>query len=181
MTLEAEDRPPPPAGEKEQVQQTRLDEDPEAGGDNSPDTDGSTRAQAQAGRVLTCLQMPDFLQADAAEGSGKTQPFWPNLLYSNNGAYSSVCVREDVGMKEGKKQKKRKKNKHMKKQQVPAEMTAEPELAKYWAQRYRLFSRFDEGIRLDRGQDLLEPSILLVHKRLISKTFSRFQVDLDLA
>lgn len=31
-------------------------------------------------------------------------------------------------------------------------MAAEPQLAKYWAQRYRLFSRFDEGIRLDRGQ-----------------------------
>lgn len=25
-----------------------------------------------------------------------------------------------------------------------------PEIAKYWAQRYRLFSRFDEGIQLDR-------------------------------
>ncbi|KAJ8012008.1 hypothetical protein DPEC_G00064230 [Dallia pectoralis] len=32
---------------------------------------------------------------------------------------------------------------------MPAEIAAEPELAKYWAQRYRLFSRFDEGIKLD--------------------------------
>lgn len=31
-------------------------------------------------------------------------------------------------------------------------MMDEPDLAKYWAQRYRLFSRFDEGIKLDRGQ-----------------------------
>ncbi|KAM4727950.1 trimethylguanosine synthase isoform 2-T2 [Anableps anableps] len=43
-----------------------------------------------------------------------------------------------------------KNRKRRKKQQVPAEMAADPELAKYWAQRYRLFSRFDEGIRLDR-------------------------------
>lgn len=35
---------------------------------------------------------------------------------------------------------------------VPPEIAAEPELAKYWAQRYRLFSRFDEGIKLDHGQ-----------------------------
>lgn len=56
-------------------------------------------------------------------------------------------------MQEGKKAKKRKKNKHMKKHQVPAEMATEPELAKYWAQRYRLFSRFDQGIKLDRGED----------------------------
>lgn len=55
-------------------------------------------------------------------------------------------------VKEEKKARKRKKNKQVKKHQVPAEMAAEPELAKYWAQRYRLFSRFDEGIKLDRGQ-----------------------------
>ncbi|KAG7248309.1 hypothetical protein CRUP_036553, partial [Coryphaenoides rupestris] len=34
-------------------------------------------------------------------------------------------------------------------QDMPADMKEEPGLAKYWAQRYRLFSRFDEGIRLD--------------------------------
>lgn len=61
-----------------------------------------------------------------------------------------VCVCVELSGKDGKKQKK--KGKRQKKQQVPAEMAAEPELAKYWAQRYRLFSRFDEGIRLDRGQ-----------------------------
>lgn len=38
---------------------------------------------------------------------------------------------------------------------MPAEMAAEPELAKYWAQRYRLFSQFDQGIKLDRGQYML--------------------------
>lgn len=35
---------------------------------------------------------------------------------------------------------------------MPPEIAAEPELAKYWAQRYRLFSRFDEGVKLDHGQ-----------------------------
>ncbi|NXY58208.1 TGS1 synthase, partial [Callaeas wilsoni] len=33
---------------------------------------------------------------------------------------------------------------------IPPEIAADPELVKYWAQRYRLFSRFDEGIKLDR-------------------------------
>ncbi len=63
-----------------------------------------------------------------------------------------VCV--ELSVKDGMKSKK-KKSKRGRKQQVPAEMAAEPELAKYWAQRYRLFSRFDEGIRLDRGQSAL--------------------------
>jgi len=48
-----------------------------------------------------------------------------------------------------KKKKKKKKNK--KGLNLPPDIAAVPELVKYWAQRYRLFSRFDDGIKLDRG------------------------------
>lgn len=48
------------------------------------------------------------------------------------------------------KPQKKKRRKQRKKQPMPEEVAAEPDLAKYWAQRHRLFSRFDEGIRLDR-------------------------------
>uniref|UniRef100_W5ME20 Trimethylguanosine synthase n=1 Tax=Lepisosteus oculatus TaxID=7918 RepID=W5ME20_LEPOC len=48
--------------------------------------------------------------------------------------------------KVSRKEKKRRKKKAHK---VPPEIAAKPELAKYWAQRYRLFSRFDKGIKLD--------------------------------
>lgn len=48
------------------------------------------------------------------------------------------------------KKKKKKKNKNRKVNSIPPEIAAVPELIKYWAQRYRLFSRFDEGIKLDR-------------------------------
>ena len=53
---------------------------------------------------------------------------------------------------ENKKKKKKKKSKNRKGIGLPPEITAVPELAKYWAQRYRLFSRFDDGIKLDRGK-----------------------------
>ncbi|XP_036734787.2 trimethylguanosine synthase isoform X1 [Manis pentadactyla] len=46
--------------------------------------------------------------------------------------------------------KKKKKTKNRKVIGLPPEIAAVPELAKYWAQRYRLFSRFDDGIKLDR-------------------------------
>ncbi|NWX84640.1 TGS1 synthase, partial [Nothoprocta pentlandii] len=49
-----------------------------------------------------------------------------------------------------KQQKKRRRRKRIAPGDIPAEIAADPELAKYWAQRYRLFSRFDEGIKLDR-------------------------------
>ena len=32
---------------------------------------------------------------------------------------------------------------------VPEELSSLPHMSKYWAQRYRLFSRYDEGVRLD--------------------------------
>jgi trimethylguanosine synthase len=48
------------------------------------------------------------------------------------------------------KQKKRGK-KLKKKLAMPPEISSDVELKKYWAQRYRLFSKFDDGIMLDRG------------------------------
>ena len=49
--------------------------------------------------------------------------------------------------------KKKKKKKQTKKViGLPPEIAAVPKLAKYWAQRYRLFSRFDDGIKLDTGK-----------------------------
>ncbi|XP_036884457.1 trimethylguanosine synthase [Sturnira hondurensis] len=45
--------------------------------------------------------------------------------------------------------KKKKKKQNKKIIGLPPEIAAVPKLAKYWAQRYRLFSRFDDGIKLD--------------------------------
>ncbi|KAF6101378.1 trimethylguanosine synthase 1 [Phyllostomus discolor] len=45
--------------------------------------------------------------------------------------------------------KKKKKKQNKKVIGLPPEIAAVPKLAKYWAQRYRLFSRFDDGIKLD--------------------------------
>lgn len=61
-----------------------------------------------------------------------------------------------------KKKKKKKARRRMRREvgvDVPPEIAAEPELAKYWAQRYRLFSRFDEGVKLDHGQSDLYLSL----------------------
>ncbi|KAG9478813.1 hypothetical protein GDO78_012461 [Eleutherodactylus coqui] len=71
-------------------------------------------------RQLFSLQIPDYLQVEAED-------------------------LDNVGDKCKKKKKKQKK----KVQSLPPEIAADPHLAKYWAQRYRLFSRFDEGIKLD--------------------------------
>ena len=57
--------------------------------------------------------------------------------------------------KRKKNKKKRKsaagKNKKKKRQAVPPEIESDRSMAKYWVQRYKLFSKFDDGIKLDKG------------------------------
>ncbi|XP_005461591.1 trimethylguanosine synthase isoform X1 [Oreochromis niloticus] len=112
--------------------------------------------EEQPGRHLPCLQIPDFLLPDEPE------------VHSESA---------ELSVKDTKTPKKKKK----KKQQVPAEMAAEPQLAKYWAQRYRLFSRFDEGIRLDReGWFSVTPERIAEHIALrVEHSFSESQLVID--
>ncbi|XP_027876699.1 trimethylguanosine synthase isoform X2 [Xiphophorus couchianus] len=74
-----------------------------------------------------------------------------------------------------------KNRKRRKKPKVPAEMAADPELVKYWAQRYRLFSRYDEGIRLDReGWFSVTPEKIAEHIALrVEQSFADSQVVID--
>ncbi|XP_053571024.1 trimethylguanosine synthase [Bombina bombina] len=71
-------------------------------------------------RQLISLEIPDYLQTET----------------------------EVVKNGENKCKKNKKRNKR-KMQPLPPDFADIPHLAKYWAQRYRLFSRFDEGIKLD--------------------------------
>ncbi|XP_061652575.1 trimethylguanosine synthase isoform X4 [Phyllopteryx taeniolatus] len=81
----------------------------------------------------------------------------------------------------GEAKKPKKKSKHRRKRRVPANMAAEPGLAKYWAQRYRLFSRFDEGIKLDReGWFSVTPEKIAEHIALrVESSFPNTQLIID--
>ncbi|XP_072525316.1 trimethylguanosine synthase isoform X2 [Salminus brasiliensis] len=99
---------------------SRLDPDPEAQEEPEQDSDSDPR------RELQPLDIPDYLLPDAPEDA------------------------EGENTTSSKKKKKKKKARRRRKEvDMPPEIAAEPELAKYWAQRYRLFSRFDEGVKLD--------------------------------
>ncbi|CAL8278643.1 unnamed protein product [Lota lota] len=94
--------------------------------------------EKQAGREIYTLDIPDFLLPDKPEGDAEEE--------------EEEEEEEDVGRtkkQRGKAGKTRRKWRRGRGEDMPEDMKAEPELAKYWAQRYRLFSRFDEGIRLD--------------------------------
>ncbi|XP_016376299.1 trimethylguanosine synthase-like isoform X4 [Sinocyclocheilus rhinocerous] len=82
---------------------------------------------------------PEERQNSDSDPRGELQPLdVPDFLLSE-GAESVQAFKKN----------KRRNRKRRKDVEMPPEIAAEPELAKYWAQRYRLFSRFDEGIRLD--------------------------------
>ena len=57
---------------------------------------------------------------------------------------------DDEDMPEPTRSKKRKKRRKI--NPMPAEIADDKELRKYWGQRYRLFSKFDDGIKMDRGK-----------------------------
>ena len=58
--------------------------------------------------------------------------------------------------KQTQNKKKKKKGKKRRRKMIPMlkEIEEDEELHKYWFQRYRLFSRYDEGVRMDRGETL---------------------------
>uniref|UniRef100_A0A3B4ZMB7 Trimethylguanosine synthase n=1 Tax=Stegastes partitus TaxID=144197 RepID=A0A3B4ZMB7_9TELE len=124
-----------------------------AGGSVEEEEEEEEEVKDQPCRPLTCLQTPDFLLCDAPEES-------------------SV---KDV------KKSKKKNGRRGRNQEVPAEMAAEPELAKYWAQRYRLFSHFDEGIKLDReGWFSVTPERIAEHIALrVDHSFSDSHLVID--
>ncbi|XP_046883313.1 trimethylguanosine synthase isoform X2 [Hypomesus transpacificus] len=90
------------------------------------DDDDEEEEDEDGGRVLVPLDVPDFLIPDPPENQ------------SHPGE-----------SRKSKKQKKKKVKRRGRCGAMPPEIAAEPDLAKYWAQRYRLFSRFDEGIKMD--------------------------------
>ena len=57
---------------------------------------------------------------------------------------------DDDSAKKTQRKKKRKPNKRN--INLPAEVDGDKTLMKYWVKRYRLFSKFDQGIKLDRGK-----------------------------
>lgn len=74
-----------------------------------------------------------------------------------------------------KKETKRRRRKKNAQRTIPPEIAADPELVKYWAQRYRLFSRFDEGIKLDRGGFSTECADLVMYPRIYPNLWSFLQ------
>ncbi|KFV20563.1 Trimethylguanosine synthase, partial [Tauraco erythrolophus] len=91
-------------------------------------------------------QKPPSSSATFVEPGGDS--LGPRVMRQIESCASGSTVDEKTTAK--KKERKRRRRNKIALRAIPAEISADPELVKYWAQRYRLFSRFDEGIKLDR-------------------------------
>ena len=69
--------------------------------------------------------------------------------YTQNDIIATKISDED-SVKKTQKKRRRKQNKRN--ISIPIEVDNDKELVKYWIKRYRLFSKFDQGIKLDRGE-----------------------------
>ncbi|XP_056276770.1 trimethylguanosine synthase isoform X2 [Pseudoliparis swirei] len=165
---EPEDGPPvleEVMGEEEEEKRRKMTEPAEDGGGSSSlrhlpsgTEEEEEEEEEQPGRQLTCLEIPDSHMSEAPEGTT-----------------------EFSGRKVKKPKNRRKGGRGRRSQPVPAEMASEPELAKYWAQRYRLFSRFDEGVRLDReGWFSVTPERIAEHIALrVERSFPEARLVVD--
>ncbi|NIG60342.1 trimethylguanosine synthase [Pontoporia blainvillei] len=136
-------------------------------GDDPPETSepepGKRRAMSPAGEVGTERTDRDSTEAAVPDEGDCPAQAAPDRLQVEAEA-------------ENKKKKKKKKSKNRKGIGLPPEITAVPELAKYWAQRYRLFSRFDDGIKLDReGWFSVTPEKIAEH--IAGRVSQSFQCD----
>ncbi|XP_003509459.1 trimethylguanosine synthase isoform X1 [Cricetulus griseus] len=113
------------------------------------------------------------LEAEKSEGSSLT------TVPQKQGCITEEIINSPqaaMGV-EMKKKKKKKKGKNKKMNGLPPEIASDPELAKYWAQRYRLFSRFDDGIKLDKeGWFSVTPEKIAVH--IAGRVSQSFKCDI---
>lgn len=97
------------------------------------------------------VNIEDVLIPDSSdEEDGGVIPEFP----TRDQALDDTSVPEDDSYApfEIQRKAKKKKKKKGKVSNLPPEIQADPVLQKYWFQRYRLFSLYDSGIRMDRGE-----------------------------
>ncbi|KAM6141479.1 trimethylguanosine synthase [Phoenicopterus ruber ruber] len=165
VTLNAENQKPPSSSAAGcEPGRSNLEEEARDAAASGSDGRDAGRQERGCGRQLVSLDIPDYLRAETEDaGQGTSVSCKLECL---------PVVDEKTTAK--KKEKKRRRRKKIALGAIPAEIAADPELAKYWAQRYRLFSRFDEGIKLDReGWFSVTPEKIAEHIAIrVSQSFN---------
>ncbi|XP_044280020.1 trimethylguanosine synthase isoform X4 [Varanus komodoensis] len=121
----------------------------------SPESDSGKlerKSIKKSGKEKVVITASDYNTQDPSEEAGRQEecPLGRELVALDIPDYLQMETEGEVNATGKKKKKRLQKKKNRSVRSLPPEIASDPELAKYWAQRYRLFSRFDEGIQLDR-------------------------------
>ncbi|NXR22341.1 TGS1 synthase, partial [Cinclus mexicanus] len=144
----------------------------------SSDSEGQEGVTATQSVTLDAeIQEPPSSSAACTEPGGiegEVQDAAAIIVYPQHGLTGLQFVPFFPSARMRRKETKRRKRNKNALRTIPPEIAADPELIKYWAQRYRLFSRFDEGIKLDReGWFSVTPEKIAEHIALrVSQSFN---------
>ncbi|NWR14178.1 TGS1 synthase, partial [Emberiza fucata] len=123
----------------------------EASSVSSSDSEGQEGVAATRSATLDAeIQQPSSSSATCPEPGGSKPEGEVQDAAASGSSEQGAGRPEPGGGRQLKKEIKRRMRNKNAQRTIPPEIAADPELVKYWAQRYRLFSRFDEGIKLDR-------------------------------
>lgn len=89
-------------------------------------------------------KMEDFSEKDDSSDDGQEVFFSAEEDYVDGGQERREYKSKNV-------QKRKKKKQFKKKSAIPDVVIANPKIQKFWRRRYHLFSKYDEGIKLDEG------------------------------
>lgn len=97
-----------------------------------------------------------------AEKTAPTMPTHNMKLSAEDAELSEYASMFDDVIASPTASKEKKKRKALKAAAMPDYIKEDHQLRKYWAQRYRLFSKYDLGIKLDRGSFYISDSTLVL-------------------
>lgn len=119
-------------------------------------TDDSSSRSDKTGTSLVDHSQPKSEVSESVDGNSQGNDFM-DLSHDQ----VEVTARRKKKKSQKKKQKKNRKS-ETSRVLIPPEVAGDAVLKKYWAQRYRLFAKFDRGIQLDYGLLLLLSMLLCV-------------------
>lgn len=118
----------------------------------SIETDKIQFDQNKASNSTKCMSEEQFPEKDDENFNVLNNDMDIDEKYNYNEIQTMKLSDEDSVKKTQKKKKRKQSKRNI---SLPVEIDNDKTLLKYWLKRYRLFSKFDQGVKLDRGMPFL--------------------------
>lgn len=119
---------------------------------SSSDEECHSNFQTKFNAKKPCINKSNILKQDLSveESTIDDKNLIGSIQFQLNDSIETKDNPEEDIIRKSQKKKRRKQSKRN--SNLPIEIGNDKSLMKYWLKRYRLFSKFDDGIKLDRGK-----------------------------